>query len=153
MNLKAEMIPSQKLFHSVFDIEAAYLKGEFENDETVCARTPPGYRHTIRGVPVVWRLKIPLHGEADAGRIWNRTLVRQLRDRQHFNQSEFDPCYFRLVHDNGERVDILMYVDDGYVVTNSKKATDEALTVLHQKFTLSRKDAQFFLGNNLAVAG
>ena len=153
MNLKAEMIPSQKLFHSVFDIEAAYLKGEFENDETVYARPPPGYRHTIRGVPVVWRLKIPLYGEADAGRIWNRTLVRQLRDRQHFNQSEFDPCYFRLVHDNGERVDILMYVDDGYVVTNSKKAADEALKVLHQKFTLSRKDAQFFLGNNLAVAG
>jgi hypothetical protein len=26
----------------------------------------------------VWRLKVPLYGEADAGRIWNRTLVRQL---------------------------------------------------------------------------
>ena len=35
-----------------------------------------------------------VYGEADAGRIWNRTLVRQLVVQQSFTQSEFDPCYF-----------------------------------------------------------
>ena len=152
MNLSATPSASTSFSHSVFDIEAAYLKGEFESGEVVYARPPPGWRHTIRGVPVVWRLKIPLYGEADAGRIWNRTLVKQLRDVQGFKQSEYDPCYFRMVLKNGRRVDILMYVDDGYVVTNSRAAADDALAVLHKKFKLSRKEAQYFLGNDLAVA-
>lgn len=138
--------------HTVFDIEAAYLKGEFNSDEIVYARPPLGYRHTIRGVPLVWRLKIPLYGEADAGRIWNRTLVKQLRDVQSFKQSEYDPCYFRKVFPDGKRIDILMYVDDGYVVTNAKGLADKELKQLHEKFTLTRKAAQYFLGNNLNVA-
>ena len=66
-------------------------------------------------VPVVWRLKVPLYGEADAGRIWNRTAVKQLVSVQGFTQSEYDPCYFFKV-DGDQRVDIVLYVDDGYVL-------------------------------------
>ena len=105
-----------------FDVEGAYLKGKFENDEVVYARPPPDFpggtrfRHfTVDGTPNVWRLKVPLYGEADAGRIWNRTAVHQLVHVQGFQQSEFDPCYFfKQVGD--ERVDIALYVDDGYVL-------------------------------------
>ena len=68
-----------------------------------------------RGVPLVWRLKVPLYGEADAGRIWNRTAVNQLVNIQGFTQSEFDPCYFYKISGE-ERVDIALYVDDGYVL-------------------------------------
>ena len=105
-----------------FDVEGAYLKGQFEADEVVYARPPPdfpnGTRYRIfddRGVPMVWRLRVPLYGEADAGRIWNRTAVNQLVRVQGFTQSEFDPCYFFKEVD-GERVDIALYVDDGYVL-------------------------------------
>ena len=56
-----------------------------------------------------------MYGEADAGRIWNRTAVNQLVNVQGFTQSEFDPCYFYKVV-RGERVDIALYVDDGYVL-------------------------------------
>ena len=66
-------------------------------------------------MPLVWRLKVPLYGEADAGRIWNRTAVNQLVNVQGFTQSEFDPCYFFKLK-GGERVDIALYVDDGYVL-------------------------------------
>ena len=105
-----------------FDVEGAYLKGKFEDGEVVYARPPPnfpgGTKYRIyddRGVPLVWRLKVPLYGEADAGRIWNRTAVNQLVNIQGFTQSEFDPCYFyKVVGD--ERVDIALYVDDGYVL-------------------------------------
>ena len=66
-------------------------------------------------MPLVWRLKVPLYGEADAGRIWNRTAVNQLVHVQGFTQSEFDPClFFKVVI--AERVDIALYVDDGYVL-------------------------------------
>eukprot|EP00964_Phaeocystis_antarctica_P136168 scaffold100592_cov36-Phaeocystis_antarctica.AAC.1 len=77
-----------------FDVEAAYLKGEFNADEVHHARPPVGYRTFVCGVPVVWRLRCPLYGEADAGRIWNRTLVKQLTEVQKFEQSQYDPCYF-----------------------------------------------------------
>ena len=58
-----------------FDVEAAYLKGQFEKSEVLYARPPLGYRSWDHGVMYIWRLKVPLYGEADAGRIWNRTLV------------------------------------------------------------------------------
>ena len=150
MNLNCTPLPG-KLQHSTFDIEAAYLKGEFEQHDAVFARPPKDWRHTVRGSPLVWKLKIPLYGEADAGRIWNRTLVRQLR-AQRFVQSQFDPCYFRKVFADGKRVDILMYVDDGYVVTDDPKRADAELKILHAKFTLKRKPSDYFLGNNIAVA-
>ena len=105
-----------------FDVEGAYLKGKFENEEVIYARPPPNFPGgTVyrlvdeREVPLVWRLKVPLYGEADAGRIWNRTAVNQLVNVQGFTQSEFDPCYF-FKEQGGERVDIALYVDDGYVL-------------------------------------
>mmetsp|Transcript_9335 Transcript_9335/g.20359 ORF Transcript_9335/g.20359 Transcript_9335/m.20359 type:complete len:110 (-) Transcript_9335:278-607(-) len=84
-----------------FDVEGAHLKGTFENEEVVYARPPPNfpggsvYHHfDDRGIPLVWRLRVLSYGEADAGRIWNRTGVNQLCKIHGFTQSEFDPCYF-----------------------------------------------------------
>jgi hypothetical protein len=140
-----------------YDVEAAYLKGEFEG-EVLYARPPPtgpppGRRPYIRGIPVVWRLKAPLYGEADAGRIWNRTMVKQMTLAQHYKQSKYDPCYFYKMLSDGTRQDIVMYVDDGYCVDSGTAAADAELRVLHDKFTIDVKPAKFFLGNNITVAG
>ena len=134
-----------------FDVEAAYLKGKFEEGEILYARPPPGYRSHVRGVPVVWRLKVPLYGEADAGRVWNRTLVGQLVNVQKFQQSRYDPCYFWKHLSDGTRMDLVMYVDDGYVVDSFSAAADAELEALNQAFTVDVKPAQFFLGNNVVV--
>ena len=118
------------------------------------ARPPVGpWRSFIRGVPVVWRLKVPLYGEADAGRIWNRTLVRQLVEVQAFIQSQYDPCYFFKWLSDGTRVDLVMYVDDGYVVDSFSDAAMAELEALHRAFTIEVKPARFFLGNNVTVHG
>ena len=45
-----------------------------------------------------------------------------------------------------------MYVDDGYVVSNAKDLAVKELRELHNKFTLTRKPAQYFLGNDIHVA-
>ena len=116
-----------KIRQRTFDVEAAYLKGKFESSEVLYTRPPPApgtmSRSFVRGVPVVWRLKVPLYGEADAGRISNRTLTKQLVEAQHFVQSAWDPCYFRKIFDDGSRMDIAMYVDDGFAVdTNTPRA-------------------------------
>ena len=45
----------------------------------VHVRPPPGYRtYDERGVPLVWRMNVPLYGQADAGLIWYRTVVEHL---------------------------------------------------------------------------
>ena len=135
-----------------FDVEAAYLKGEFNADEKHYARPPPGFRTFVRGdVPVVWKLKVPLYGEADAGRIWNRTLVKQLVRVQHFKQSQYDPCYFWKTLSDGTRMDLVMYVDDGYVIDAYSAAADAELEQLNASFKIDVKPAHFFLGNNIVV--
>lgn len=62
--------PVRKMRQRTFDIESAYLKGKFDG-EHVYARPPPGkarrFVHGIRGIPIVWKLLVPLYGEADAG--------------------------------------------------------------------------------------
>lgn len=41
-----------------FDVEAAYLKGQFDSDQVMYARPPRGARYFVRGIPVVWRLLV-----------------------------------------------------------------------------------------------
>ena len=91
----------------------------------------------------------PLYGEADAGRIWNRTLVRQLVQVQKFTQSQYDPCYFWKWLSDGTRLDIVMYVDDGYAVDATSKAAEAELKQLNDAFKLTLKPAAFFLGNKV----
>ena len=96
-------------------------------------------------------MKAPLYGEADAGRIWNRTLIQQLVGVQQFEQSEYDPCYFWKHLDDGTRMDVVMYVDDGFVVDSFSPAADAELDLLHRAFTVEVKPARFFLGTNITV--
>eukprot|EP00965_Chrysotila_dentata_P146429 4834809-Pleurochrysis_carterae.AAC.2 len=67
-----------------YDVDAAYLQGQFEgNDGEVHVPPPAGDQFfDDRGVPVVWRLLKLLYGKADAGRIWHRTAKKQLVETQ-----------------------------------------------------------------------
>ena len=78
-----------------FDVTGAYLQGEYEENEIVYARPPKGYR-TVHddGSPIVWRMRVPLYGQGDAGLIWFRTIRKQLTGEQSFKQSDADPSYF-----------------------------------------------------------
>ena len=88
---------------------------------------------------------------ADAGRISNRTLVKQMTEWQKFEQSQYDPCYFWKHLSDGTRMDLVMYVDDGYVVDNNSTAADAELEILNKAFKITIKPAHFFLGNNVIV--
>eukprot|EP00965_Chrysotila_dentata_P208408 6184667-Pleurochrysis_carterae.AAC.2 len=101
-----------------FDVEAAYLQGTFQGKHgEVHVRPPPGEQcFDDRDIPIVWKLLKPLYGEADAGRIWHRTAMRQLIEVQGFTQSEFDPCHFFEKYDDEHRVlerpHTILYVND-----------------------------------------
>ena len=82
---------------------------------------------------------------------WNRTLVNQLVRVQHFQQSDYDPCYFWKFLSDGTRMDMVIYVDDGYVIDAFSAAADAELAELNAAFTITIKPAHFFLGNNIIV--
>ena len=67
-----------------WDVEAAYLKGKLPEGQPIYARPPLGYRSFINGVPLVWRLNTPLYGEADAGRLWYKTIITFLLEQRVF---------------------------------------------------------------------
>ena len=48
-------------------------------------------------------------------------------------------------------MDVVMYVDDGYVVDAYSAAADAELDRLNKAFTVDIKPAHFFLGNNITV--
>ena len=99
-----------------------------------------------------------MYGEADAGRLWNRTFVRFLTGPVAgggggWTQSGYDPCYFFKVLSDGTRADMVLYVDDadGYFVDSGSALADAELARLHKRFTIDVKDARFFLGNNISL--
>ena len=71
--------------------------------------------------------------------------------KQKFIQSKYDPCYFYKMLSDETRLDLVMYVDDGYVVDSYSKCADVELDQLHAAFTIAVKEAHYFLGNNVTV--
>ncbi|KAL1524379.1 hypothetical protein AB1Y20_019274 [Prymnesium parvum] len=142
-----------------FDVTAAYLKGKFFTTEVIYARAPPGFRrYDARGVQYVWKLRVPLYGEADAGYIWNRTLVEQLVCVQGFVQSQHDPCLFVKQLADGTTIDICVHVDDGFVTDSGSSLADDELELLNVAFKdkhgadgVVLKEPRHFLGQNIDV--
>ena len=92
-----------------------------------------------RGVPLVWKLRRPLYGSADAARIWYQTLDEQLIS-QGFTRSEYDPCYYYKVYDDGARTDMSINVDDSWVSDTSGERCDAELAKLGKAFKLTVKE-------------
>ena len=134
-----------------FDVSGAYLQGVYEDGEVVYARPPPGYRtHDTRGVPVVWKMLRPLYGQADAGRIWQRTIHKQFM-KQGYTRSEYDPCYYYKHYPDGGFMGICLYVDDGFCdMTHDCAAAEADLTALAQAFDIKvKRETDYFLGTNV----
>ena len=133
-----------------WDVEAAYLKGVFPKDsKPLLGRPPPGFRQFINGVPLIWVLKTPLYGEADAGRIWYQTFIKFLIEERGFTQSRYDPCFFWKTLPDGSRLNCVIYVDDGYSTDNGSTFADAELEAINSRFKIVIHDASFFLGNNV----
>ena len=133
-----------------WDVEAAYLKGVFSEDSApLYGRPPPGYRSFVNGIALIWVLKTPLYGEADAGRIWYKTFIKFLINDRGFKQSKYDPCLFWKHLANGSRMYIVIYVDDGFSADDSSSQADAELDAINKRFKIEIKPASFFLGNNV----
>jgi hypothetical protein len=132
------------------DITHAHLKGEPLDGKGCYLRPPPAYREFDKNkVPIIWKLRTPLDGQGDAGRIWYRTLHSQLLE-QGFARSQHDPCLYIKAYSDGTTMDIALYVDDMFITTDSIAGADRDLATLNAKFSMTCKpNPTYFLCMNI----
>ena len=134
----------------IFDVDGAFLQGEFPSDRYVYVRPPPGKQHKLNGVNMVWKLNKPLYGMADSGRLWYQTAVDQLVRVQGFTASEYDPCYLWKIFKDGTRIDMSIYVDDAWVTDNASTSADREIEAFATRFKIKIQDQpKQFLGLNI----
>ena len=139
------------------DVESAYHKGEFPPDAPPCYARPP--RHAVngtrfqkydkRGVAYVWRMKVPHYGQTMARPYWFNTAIKFLTEERKWKQSEYDPCYLWIELPDGSRLDMGLYVDDGWCTHNKSKHAIAELDAIDAKFTIKRQPGSYFLGCNV----
>lgn len=89
-----------------FDIKNAFLKGSLE--EEVYIQQPPGYEV---GTGLSCKLHKALYGLKQAPRAWNLKLDEELT-ALGFKASDADPSLYTYTSSNGDRLYLLVYVDD-----------------------------------------
>ena len=117
-------------------------------------RPPQEYRtYDENGTPLVWCLNTPLYGQGDAGRMWYKTMSRQLL-LQGFVQFHGDPCLYVKTYSDGTTLDLMLYVGDIFATTDAYELADADLKELNERFpgTL-QENPEFFLGLNIKYVG
>jgi len=130
------------------DVVTAFLNGELE--EKMYIRQPQGYE---RGdTAKVCLLKKALYGLKQAARAWNKKLEDVLI-KAGFRPTDADPClYVGTV--GGDKVFILVYVDDLLVAAKSAKRVDAGKRVILDAFKARDMGAStFFLGMHIERDG
>lgn len=129
----------EKMSLSQFDVSTAFLYGKL--DEEIYMKPPEGYATNPK---LVFKLKKSLYGLKQAPRCWNRCITDYIVDIG-FKQSKADPCLFTRRRGKSKIV-LALYVDDGLFASNSEKETKLFLEELKNRFKITVKPANYFLG-------
>lgn len=123
------------------DIKTAFLHGDLQ--EVVYVRQPDGFHEG--GHQKVWRLHKALYGLRQAPRAWYLHL-KQILEAKGFTASQADASFFTLERD-GDRILLLVYVDDILVAAKSLDSIDAAKRMLQAEFDIKDLgEARVFLG-------
>ena len=149
-----------------FDVDAAYLQGNYV-DRRVFARAPKYFRrYDERGVELIWLLRRALYGGPDSGRVWYNTLAHYLMKEDQitpFQRCHFEPCTFTHFIDGESdpqtgapcRILCSVYVDDGRLWDNSSTVADEFLIRLQNRFSITLGDpsarTSFMIGMDIST--
>lgn len=157
-----------------FDVDAAYLQGQYVDRRVFCR--PPQYfrKYDERGVEYVWLLRRPLYGGSDSGRLWYNTFAEHLMNEPitPMQRCHYEPAGFVHVCDmpvvvsetkttvtlappsETKRILLLAYVDDGRTWDNCAEVCDAFYVRLEQRFSITRgtgSDRQFMLGMDIQL--
>lgn len=122
-----------------FDVKTAFLNGGLK--ETIYMEVPEGIAHKPNKV---CRLKKSLYGLKQASRAWNSNFVQFLKSC-NLEQSKVDSCLFS-EHIDGAEVIVLLYVDDGLILSCSTKAIDMLVSKLSNEFKITLGNCQYYVG-------
>lgn len=130
---------SENMKLAQFDVSTAFLYGELEED--IYMQKPEGFEGE-KGK--VCRLIKSLYGLKQAPRCWNKRFGNFLA-KESFKTSEADSCLF-VYEENGEKMLLTMYVDDGLIAYSNDKILERFLDKLKKEFKIVSKEADYYLG-------
>lgn len=123
-----------------FDVKTAFLNGKL--NETVYMEQPEGYCDGSNRVCILHK---SLYGLIQAPRCWGTRIVEVL-EKFGMISCESDPCLF-IKKINNHILILLLYVDDGLVVTSDVKMADELIAMLETEFSITKtNNVTSFLG-------
>ena len=122
---------------SQFDVKTAFLYGEL--DEEIYMAQPDGFEGDK-----VCKLTKSLYGLKQAPRCWNKKFNDFLMT-YHFKQSDADKCVYS-GDVGGAQVILALYVDDGLLLSKSKKAIDTIIDEMKKKFEVTIGNAAYYVG-------
>lgn len=123
-----------------FDVKTAFLNGDL--DTTIYMEVPEGVE--AKNNSIVCCLKKSLYGLKQASRVWNETFTKFLKD-YNMIQSAADSCVFR-GETNGQKVILLLYVDDGLVLSSSEQALKDVMDHLLNNFKITKGFENHYVG-------
>lgn len=122
-----------------FDIKTAFLYGDL--DEELYLKPPEG---TGIDSSLVCKLKKSLYGLKQAPHCWNKKFHTFLNE-YGFIRSNADHCVYRGTIDNS-KVLLVLYVDDGLVMTENVNALEAVLSHLKSSFNVTIDEPNYFVG-------
>ena len=123
------------------DVSNAFLNGDI--DAEVYMRQPEGFERGGRNM--VLRLNKAVYGLKQASRQWKQKLVHILVNELGFKEIYSDASLYIYRRDNGERITLPVYVDDGMMSSNSPPLLDWAVLELSKHVKLRDLGASSFL--------
>lgn len=122
-----------------FDVKTAFLNGYL--DEDIFIEIPEGM--SLKN-DCVLKLNKSLYGLKQASRCWNRRFTEFLV-KYGFKQSQADNCVYIGIFD-GVKVFIIIYVDDGLIVSSSSSMIKKIIEYLKQAFKIKELNLKYFVG-------
>lgn len=117
------------------DVKSAYLNGEFEENEVIYMRLPPGLNLTSNP-RLALRLLKPLYGLRQSARHWYRKFWKILRELLRMKQCDVDQAVFFRV-EGKDLIIIVTHVDDLTIVTSTVTLMNEVKTQLQKELKIT----------------
>lgn len=144
MRILVSLAASQDLEIAQFDVKTAFLNGTLE--EVIYMECPQCLN--IKDNEVVCRLKKSLYGLKQASLVWNKEFSKCLQ-RFNLSPSAADPCVFG-GKIKGHHIYLLLYVDDGLILSSSKELTKELLSFVQDNFDITIGDGRYYVGMEIS---
>lgn len=123
-----------------FDVKTAFLHGELE--EEVFMLPPEG---TSISKDTVCKLKRSLYGLKQSPRCWNKKFNQFLKSYD-FKQCEADKCVYVSNKTKDSETILVLYVDDGLIMTSDINDLNDFIEDLKIKFQATVFDVSYFVG-------